>query len=75
MDKQIKIVPQLPRIWPISIGTNISPDEVKALREACFDLNIGSETSLFNDGGADLDDITPPLSKGKKNGGMKYLKS
>ena len=66
VDKQIKIVPQLPRIWPISIGTNISPDEVKALREAGFNLNIGSETALFNDGGADVDDITPPSSKRAK---------
>ena len=66
VDKQIKIVPQLPRIWPVCAGTNILPDEVKALQEAGFNLSKESGTTSIHASGLDVDNITPPSSKRAK---------
>lgn len=75
VDKQIKIIPQLPRIWPVCAGTNILPDEVKALQEAGFNLSKESGTTSIHASGLDVDNITPPSSKrAKKWRHGEYLK-
>lgn len=58
---QVPIVPQLPSIWPIGMGTNLMDHEAAFLIEAGFDLGINVMDAEIN-----TIDSNPPSSKRSK---------
>lgn len=62
VDKQVKIVPQLPKIWPIAVGTKLTECDANMLHKAGFLLRgNGGTSSSHNDV-----EIEPPSSKRTK---------
>ena len=66
VDKQVKIFPALPRIWPVERGTNLTENEARMLNQGGFMLRINNgDPSGLHDAEL-LASLDPPSSKRTK---------